>query len=82
MTDYKKYTVKPLVLGILSVIFAVFVPFAPIAMVLGIIATIMGYKARAVSGSSGFILGIVGMAISAIVMFAVLPMFCTVLMAL
>lgn len=70
--DYTKYSVKPLVLGLLSVILSFFIFTVPVSYVLGIIGTIMGYKAIQSSGKTGFVLSLIGMIISSIVLYLAL----------
>lgn len=67
--DYTKYSVKPLVFGLLSLIFSFCIFTVPVSYVLGIIGTIMGYKAIKASGKSGFVLSLIGMIISSIVLY-------------
>lgn len=67
--DYTKYSVKPLVLGLLSLIFSFCIFTVPVAYVLGIIGTVMGYKASQTSGRAGFVLSLIGMIISSIVLY-------------
>lgn len=66
--DYSKHTGRPLVLGILSVVLSLLYLPAPIAFVLGIIGTITGYKAREVSGKSGFVLSLIGLIASSLIL--------------